>query len=140
MIDHELTLNNIKSELLTLYVNASEGYKSFNTYFHIFQESVFKFFDIKNIHFFIVQDRLLKPTNPSFNKELFRNGIEWAKFEYYFEETNIVSTPEPFINSEPFSQLQHLEAHSDKPRQRSSYYILHRSNELHYPQLYRLNP
>ncbi len=108
MIEHERTLNNIKSELLTLYVDASKEYKSFNAYFRIFQQSVFKFFDIENIHFYIVRNHLLKPTDPSVNEEFFRNGIEWAKFEYYFNEKNIVPIPETFINSEPFSQFDQM--------------------------------
>ena len=107
MIEQELILKNIKSELLTLYIHANEGYKSFNTYFRLFQESVFKFFDIKDIHFFIVQDHLLKPTDPNVSRELFRNGIEWAKFEFYFEKEEIVQIPESF-NSEPFSQFDRM--------------------------------
>ena len=108
MIEHELTLKNIKLELLTLYVHASKEYKSFNAYFHLFQQSVFKFFNIESIHFFMVQDGLLKPTDPSVSEELFRNGIEWAKVEYYFEQTNIVPIPETLSNSEPFSQFDQM--------------------------------
>ena len=108
MIEHELTLKNIKSELLNLYVYANKEYKSFNTYFCLFQQSIFKYFDIENIHFFIVQDGLLKPTDSSVSMNLFRNGIEWAKFEYYFEKTNIVPIPETFINCEPFSQFDQM--------------------------------
>ena len=108
MIEHERTLNNIKSELLTLYVHVSEGYKSFSEYFRLFQQSVFKYFDIENIHFFMVQDRLLKPTDPNVCEKLFRNGIEWAKFEYYFEQKNIVPIPETLINIEPFSQFDQM--------------------------------
>ena len=108
MIEHELTLKNIKLELLTLYVHASKEYKSFNAYFHLFQKSVFKFFNIENIHFFMVQDGLLKPTDPSVSEELFRNGIEWTKVEYYFEQTNIVPIPETLSNSEPFSQFDQM--------------------------------
>ena len=108
MIEHELTLKNIKSELLTLYVYANNEYKSFNTYFRLFQQSIFKFFDIENIHFFIVQDGLLKPTDSSVSMNLFRNGIEWSKFEYYFEQTNIVPIPETFIHCEPFSQFDQM--------------------------------
>jgi len=107
MIEQELILKNIKSELLTLYIHANEGYKSFNTYFQLFQQSVFKFFDIEKINFFIVQDHLLKPTDPSVSRELFRNGIDWAKFEFYFETENIVQIPETF-NSEPFSQFDRM--------------------------------
>ena len=107
MIEQELILKNIKSELLTLYIHANEGYKSFNTYFQLFQQSVFKFFDIKKTNFFIVQDHLLKPTDPSVSRELFRNGIDWAKFEFYFEIENIVQIPEIF-NREPFSQFDRM--------------------------------
>ena len=107
MIEQELILKNIKSELLTLYIHAKEGYKSFNTYFQLFQQSVFKFFDIKKTNFFIVQDHLLKPTDPSVSRELFRNGIDWAKFEFYFEIENIVQIPEIF-NREPFSQFDRM--------------------------------
>ena len=108
MIEHEITLKNIKSELLTLYVYASEGYKSFNTYFNLFQKSVFNFFNIGNIHFFMVKDGLLKPIDPTVSEELFRDGIEWAKIEYYFEHSNIVPLPETFKDFEPFSQFDQM--------------------------------
>jgi diguanylate cyclase (GGDEF)-like protein len=115
---HELIIRDVKAELLTLYVDSEHNFNNFNDYFMLFQKSIFKFFDIKNSCFFVLQEDLLKVVNELNDPDLMRSGIPWKLVEPSFKHAKIVEPPN-FLVEQPtfssFNQMLLLTIEDEKP-------------------------
>ena len=115
---NELTMKDIKSELLTLYINSEQQFKNFKDYFTLFQKSIFKFFGVQNSCFFLYQDDVLNLINLNERVEVAGISVPWALIHPSFKDGIIVEPPEFLINNEAFSsynQMLLLQNESNKP-------------------------
>lgn len=105
---NELTMKDIKAELLTLYINSDQQFKNFKDYFTLFQKSIFKFFGIQNSCFFLYQDDVLKLINQDDWMDVAETSVPWTLLESSFQDEMIVEPPTFFITHKAFSTYNQM--------------------------------
>ena len=105
---NELTMKDIKAELLTLYINSDQQFKNLKDYFTLFQKSIFKFFGIQNSCFFLYQDEVLTLINQNELMEEEGNSVPWSQIQSSFQNEMIVEPPEFFKAHKTFSTYNQM--------------------------------
>ncbi|MEK4230341.1 sensor domain-containing diguanylate cyclase [Solibacillus sp. FSL H8-0538] len=108
MIEHQQTIINIKSDVLSLCVSSAEELNSFSEYFSLFKQCLNQHFDIEECCFLSYEGDTLKPINKENATNYHFNGIPWALFESYFYQQKVVAVPYFLSEKQEFQHLTHM--------------------------------
>lgn len=105
---NELTMKDLKAELLTLYINSDQQFKNFKDYFTLFQKSIFKFFGIQNSCFFLYQDDFLKLITHDERMDDAENSFPWTLLQSSFQKEIIIESPTFFRTNKAFLKYNQM--------------------------------
>ena len=94
MRSDELTMKDIKAELLSLYIDSDQHFVNLKDYYTLFQKSIFKFFGISDSCFFVYQDETFKTINLNEDMDFIKEDFSWELIQPLFKEKSIVEPPE----------------------------------------------
>lgn len=108
MVEHQQTIINIKSDILSLCISSAQELTSFSEYFLLFKQCMNRHFDIEECCFLAYEGDTLKPLidEPPSDRQFI--GIPWALFESYFHQQKVVSVPYFLSEKEEFKKMTHM--------------------------------
>lgn len=108
MIEHQQTIINIKSDVLSLYISSAQELNSFSEYFSLFEQCLKQHLDIEACCFLLYEGDSLKPLNKGTTENRHYNGIPWALFASYFYQQKVVAIPYFLSEKEEFQDFTHM--------------------------------
>ncbi|WP_431027533.1 sensor domain-containing diguanylate cyclase [Lysinibacillus sp. LZ02] len=105
MNEHQQIITNIKSDILSLYVNSIDGNDTLDRFFESLLIVLKKHMDFHHSCVLVYETDGLKPLKTESSKVM---EIPWALFDTYFASEKVVNIPDLLSEQEPYNQMTHM--------------------------------
>lgn len=110
MNEHQQIITNMKSDILSLYIDSVDEYIVSEHYFEVFLMLLKKYFDIDESSFLVYETNVLKPsaTDTSATDTNKADSIPWALFDTYFSSKKVVGIPYFLSEQVQYCRMTHM--------------------------------
>ena len=105
MNEHQQMITNIKSDILSLYVNSMNKYMMIDQYVEMLLAILRRHFDIHHCCALVYESDILKPLTTDPAKDA---SVPWALFDTYFASKKVVDIPYILREQEHYGEMTHM--------------------------------
>lgn len=105
MNEHQQMITNIKSDILSLYVNSMDKCMMLDQYFEVLSAILHRHFNIHQCCVLVYEAEMLKPLTIDTAKNA---GIPWALFDTYFASKKVTELPYFLHEQKRYGEMSHM--------------------------------